>query len=478
MTQQLCLLMHPQLEPEFANFLDDRPDEGPDLSCVCDEYTGLHLWEGSRTSAIKTLQNELFRYDSLHSLGQIIETVPSKEICDSLWAAFIATIYPLIPILHLPTFYQQYDDFWACLASYQTKGPPEGLLAECPTFLVLLLSILFCGSLHCYLTQSEPDGQAKSSTEEQKQQSQSLYRATIQALTLLSFPRDPTIYSLAAFVILHVPLIREESERSSTFISTAFRVGQALGLHRDPKHFNATDIEAEIRRRLWWHILHKDTLSSSATGLPQMMWSQKQHDTALISECRDDNLRGVQTFGTPVSGLSNEDSNGILKDSSLRESTQITSLGCVDYSALRDDEVDCRQVVSAGRFLITNTLRDILERHTEPKPWSIQEVYTFERLIERTKIQVQGRMDRLQDPNTLDALNDVILADTDINQHSLPPREASIESWTLVPTSQNRVFLHWARKVLGLMLEKAYCTLYQPLEACSDQAVWQRFRER
>ncbi|KAI9691005.1 MAG: hypothetical protein M1822_008625 [Bathelium mastoideum] len=207
------------------------------------------------------------------------------------------------------------------------------------------------------------------------------------------------------------------------------------------------------------------------------MWSQKQHDTALISECRDDNLRGVQTFGTPVSGLSNEDSNGILKDSSLRESTQITSLGCVDYSALRDEEVDCRQVVSAGRFLITNTLRDILERHTEPKPWSIQEVYTFERLIERTKIQVQGRMDRLQDPNTLDALNDVILADTDINQHSLPPREASIESWTLVPTSQNRVFLHWARKVLGLMLEKAYCTLYQPLEACSDQAVWQRFRE-
>jgi hypothetical protein len=197
-------------------------------------------------------------YDHLRSLGQIVATLPPRSTCDKLLTAFIEIIYPMIPILHLPTFYHQYEDFWLAAEQCWQTGVPSGIMAEHPSFLPCLLACLFCGSLQTHLGRPKPDQNAHAYIESETRQSESLYRNTMQSLVMLGFPRDPTFYSLAAYVIWHIPLIREESERSTAFISTAFRVGQTLGLHKDPKHFDLPNYEAECRRRLWWHILNKD----------------------------------------------------------------------------------------------------------------------------------------------------------------------------------------------------------------------------
>jgi hypothetical protein len=164
----------------------------------------------------------------------------------------------MIPILHLPTFYRQYESFWLAVEQSWQTGLPSGIIAEHPSFVPCVLACLFCGSLQTHLGRSKPEENTRRYDEDEVKQSENLYRSTMQSLVMLGFPRDPTFYSLAAYVIWHIPLIREESERSTTFISTAFRVGQTLGLHKDPKHFGIPHHEAESRRKLWWHILNKD----------------------------------------------------------------------------------------------------------------------------------------------------------------------------------------------------------------------------
>lgn len=223
-------------------------------------------------STLRMLKRELSSYDSLRSLTLLVDRLPPRETCDQLWEAFINTVYPLIPFLHLPTFYAEYDDFWCSIDELRRTGTPTGILADCPTFLALLFSILFCGCFHSSFLPSQSGRVDFSLDEGASQMSKDLYRSTMQTLTMLGFPHDPTLYSLSAFLIWHVPLIREEAERSTAFVSTAFRVGQALGLHRDPKHFQASDVEAEMRRRVWWHILHKDTCNWT---LPSYSGAQK-----------------------------------------------------------------------------------------------------------------------------------------------------------------------------------------------------------
>ncbi|KAF2096748.1 hypothetical protein NA57DRAFT_78343 [Rhizodiscina lignyota] len=292
---------------------------------------------------------------------------------------------------------------------------------------------------------------------------------------MVGFPGgNTTVFALAAFVILHVPLIREETERSTAFISTAFRVGQKIGLHRDPQCLDITGVEAELRRRLFWHILHKDALSSTASGLPQMMSNQRQHDTAMPSEYQD---KDVEDMSDSTVLSSNSPTSTKSAHSNPHPPPRTTPLGCVDFRALNDTEVDCRQMVCVGRFLITNAIREILQRQLDFTPWSVQDVQHFQGEIERMIIQVRGRIDKLQTSTEEpydDGATSLQLNNTTANA---TVQKASVTSWGLEPNSCNTKFLAWSAKLLDLMIEKAYCVLYQPLQKYADRALWLQFRE-
>ena len=251
----------PQI-PEFEGLVDTS--DGPDPRLLCESCKHLHQWskhEGS--SSLKDFAEEALRCDKVHGLGQMLDKVPPREVCNRLWANLMISVYPLVPILHLPTFWHNVDAFWDSLQQYREIGVPTGILGKNPTFLALVFATLFCGSIGEGLLSRE----ARKHPKKQSRLSKTLYRDTMRVLTVCGFPRSPTVSSLQAFVLCHVPLIREESERSATFISTAFRVGQVLGLHRDPKHFNITSADAEERRRVWWHILHKDSCESQLRAI-------------------------------------------------------------------------------------------------------------------------------------------------------------------------------------------------------------------
>lgn len=51
-------------------------------------------------------------------------------------------------------------------------------------------------------------------------------------------------------------------------LRAALAVAQMIGLHRDPKHYNAQPLQAERARRLWWKLYDMDRALSLFVGRP------------------------------------------------------------------------------------------------------------------------------------------------------------------------------------------------------------------
>lgn len=81
---------------------------------------------------------------------------------------------------------------------------PDGVLAENRSFLPLLLTVLFTGSI----ARSRPD--AMSSMYLPLETQKKLYYMIPATLAMVGFPYSPSLYSLMAFVLLNSMLIREE----------------------------------------------------------------------------------------------------------------------------------------------------------------------------------------------------------------------------------------------------------------------------
>ena len=65
------------------------------------------------------------------------------------------------------------------------------------------------------------------------------------------------------------------------------RIAQMLGLNKDPSHFlHISPVTAEIRRRLWWHVLFQDSMIALAAGLPPLI-DDSSWDVKPVSEAKD-----------------------------------------------------------------------------------------------------------------------------------------------------------------------------------------------
>src|ERR1700749_2238249 len=84
-------------------------------------------------------------HNNWHNLASILLTLPQKNVCDELCEKFTTSIHPLIPLLHLPSFDQQYMRFWDWYRDWNHTDIPDGVLAEIPGFLSLMVSVLFAG---------------------------------------------------------------------------------------------------------------------------------------------------------------------------------------------------------------------------------------------------------------------------------------------------------------------------------------------
>lgn len=139
--------------------------------------------------------------ESAKDVTDILSGLPPQDTCDRMYQDFVETVHPLIPLLHLPTFDNLYRRFWNWRTTWTIGASLHGVLTENPSFLPILLAVLFTGSIsHTWPPNSQVahDAQKK------------LYGMIPVALSMVGFPHRPSLYSLMAFLLLNSILIREE----------------------------------------------------------------------------------------------------------------------------------------------------------------------------------------------------------------------------------------------------------------------------
>ena len=216
---------------------------------------------------------------------EFLRQLPSKRRCDALVEGYINGYHPMVPVIHVPSFRYRYEEFW------RTREDPDASTTASMSFAALLVTILYAGSVACPSAVFSGATGAPAPEEAATQ----LHILALRALRLSNFPRTPTLDSFRAYLICQSTWMREEEPLTCVaFVGLALRVATMLGLHKDPSHFSGmSPIECEIRRRVWWQLVHIDVLVAIASGLPPMV-DLKAWDVQDISELKE------EFFGTQV----------------------------------------------------------------------------------------------------------------------------------------------------------------------------------
>ena len=176
-----------------------------------------------------------------HPQDQVFLHVPTRRQSDILFRCWFSGVHSMIPITYPPVTFQEYEEFWKW---YEHKDE-DGTAPICPSFIPLLYAIWYAGSVSV-------------SIRTLKREFRGMNRATLSSifhdqvlrwLLALDFPRDTSVPTLAAYLLLISLLAKEEEPLNSTMaVAMAIRSAQQMGLHRDPELFG---LQAwEVRRSL------------------------------------------------------------------------------------------------------------------------------------------------------------------------------------------------------------------------------------
>jgi hypothetical protein len=176
----------------------------------------------------------------------MVTGVPSEIQSHVLFRCWMSGVHCYVPILHPPAVLAKYNQFWEWYKIGRLKDEP---LPE-PAFLCLLYTLWYAGSVSISLR-----GLRRWFPNESRAAiSARFHDQAARCLTLMSFPRNPSIYSIAALLMLQViPAKEEEPLTISLFVSLALRVAQTMGLHREPRFVRL--------------LAYAQTLTSAAVGI-------------------------------------------------------------------------------------------------------------------------------------------------------------------------------------------------------------------
>ncbi|EXJ71409.1 uncharacterized protein A1O5_05216 [Cladophialophora psammophila CBS 110553] len=356
-----------------------------------------------------------------YNISCVMALLPSREICEKLCGFFFSTVFPLTPIFHMTSFAEDFRTFWDGIPPTNVhNAEPSLFMRKKPGFLSLLSAILFAA-----VFSAAPPRLERIFAEPNSVSPGDMYFIAMASASLTGFPRRPSIYSLAAYIIAQSQFVREEEfSDAPDFIATSFRVALGMGLHRQLPESGLSLAELETRRRLWWYILHLDVMSSSSSGLSPLFINQKMANTDAI--CQYD----VQGEGTGT----------------------------------RQD-VDIRYLVASRRYEITREIRRVLVLHFEDAFQSIEVVADCAARLRMIADRTSATVDTLLKARATAEARAARSTTPRPAEHA-PPMLGFDRVWTLRPEPSDREvvdFTAWSALLLHLMVHKAYCVLYHPL---------------
>ncbi|KAH8658512.1 hypothetical protein BX600DRAFT_401253 [Xylariales sp. PMI_506] len=178
---------------------------------------------------------------------------PPKPLAVRLWNVYVDNVdgCSRFKLLHTPT-----DG----VRIYSTIDAPGKASFE---------NLALCFAVYFAATLSLGDQEAQVSLGEEKHTLLLRFKVGLeQAFAYGDFLDRPNITGLHALAV-YLSALRAYNHGKGIWIlnGLALRIGQSLGLHRDAKRFGLSPFQTEIRRRLWWHLLSRDSRAAEDYGL-------------------------------------------------------------------------------------------------------------------------------------------------------------------------------------------------------------------
>ncbi|KAI1302248.1 hypothetical protein F5Y03DRAFT_362183 [Xylaria venustula] len=187
--------------------------------------------------------------------AEILTSLPAQPICDRLLSWYFSISLLVSGIIHPEKFQKEYEAFWA--APMETS----------PIWTALLFSILsIMASMRPFYHGTEPDDSIPPA--------HILQQRTVQCLVLGRYA-TANAYALEAFLMHLVSYLVTKGSSSTSLwfeMGTIIRLSFRMGYHRDPSSLPRMSVfDGEMRRRLWFNIVHIEALMSSQLGFPSMI---------------------------------------------------------------------------------------------------------------------------------------------------------------------------------------------------------------
>ncbi|KAL5404768.1 hypothetical protein PMIN06_007460 [Paraphaeosphaeria minitans] len=174
---------------------------------------------------------------------------PSPGQIFKLWQVYLENINPLIKVFHAPTVQQIISK-----ASGNLDDVPKKV--ECLMFGIYCTAVESLGNSECIAILGEPKDVV----------SQRFKTAGHLALIRSSFLKTSDPIVLQALVLYNASLINFDARVIWILTGVAARIGQRIGLHRDPATLGLPPFECEMRRRLWYQIMIQDGFAEKLAG--------------------------------------------------------------------------------------------------------------------------------------------------------------------------------------------------------------------
>ncbi|EWY79894.1 hypothetical protein FOYG_16959 [Fusarium oxysporum NRRL 32931] len=179
-----------------------------------------------------------------------------KQTALKLWNIYLERIESGtgLKVLHIPT-----DEVRVCAT---IENPAE----------IQLENLALCFAIFFAATAILEPAEAQALLDEDSVTRQFKFKTGLeQALAEAEVLENPTLTLLNAMAI-YLSSLRIYNRNKGIWIlnGLAMRIAQSMGLHRDGEHLGLSPFQSELRRRIWWHFLGRDSHAAEDHGLQRL----------------------------------------------------------------------------------------------------------------------------------------------------------------------------------------------------------------
>ena len=279
MTERLGGFFRPRLHEEMDLTLsdtandrrtaDEKLSENPQLS----DHTSDYLAPGPSYIA----PGSGFIFGDVGTKRSLLNFLPAKSAADRLVRNYFENVHYIARVVHWPSFQLHYDNFWtSVLAGLEPPAWQQSLV----------LAILFAA------VASMPDEDVTVIFARPKSTILGNFQTgTEVALSKAQFLRATKLETLQALVIYLIPMCRDQISRAhSVIVGMAARLGECMGLHRDPEEtYGLSPVECHVRRIVWFQLCFLDFRTCESQG-PRPGIKREDYDTKFPLNINDTDL--------------------------------------------------------------------------------------------------------------------------------------------------------------------------------------------